>query len=134
MRAVGWQGTPSWQDGTFDVVHRYTGGIPRRINRLCSRVLLSGTLEQADLLTVPMVEATALELEDDLGAGSETQRGSSGSHPRRHDSRSRMMTTEIEEQLENVAHRLESLERSFARRERVFQRLMDLFAGSRQER
>ncbi len=67
MRAVGWDGHPSWQDGTLDLVHRFTDGIPRRVNRLCSRVLLGGALEQSAELTVPMIEATAMELEDDLG-------------------------------------------------------------------
>jgi hypothetical protein len=59
MRAVGWQGFPGWGDGALDIVHDQTGGIPRRINRLCSRILLGGALEQASLLTTEMAEATA---------------------------------------------------------------------------
>ena len=43
----------------FSAVHRHTGGIPRRINTLCSRVLLFGALEETHTITGGMVEATA---------------------------------------------------------------------------
>jgi type II secretory pathway predicted ATPase ExeA len=67
LNAVGWSGWPAWDEAALDMVHRHTDGIPRRINRLCSRVMLGGALEHADRLTAAMVEATALELENDLG-------------------------------------------------------------------
>ena len=38
--AVGWHDDPAWSDGAFAACYRHTGGIPRRINPLCSRVLL----------------------------------------------------------------------------------------------
>jgi type II secretory pathway predicted ATPase ExeA len=112
MRAVGWTGDPEWEEGALALVHRHTGGIPRRINRLCARVLLAGALEHAPVLTTSLVEATALELEEDLGAafapapdGSAATRG-------------------------ELVARIERLEHAFARRERVFQKLMDLFASA----
>ena len=81
LRSVGWQeGRPHWDDEALDVVHHYAGGIPRRINRLCSRVLLAGSLEHAMRITAAMVEETALELEDDL-AGPVGLRGESGAQP-----------------------------------------------------
>ena len=67
LRAVGWQGRPSWEPGALDVVFRHSDGIPRRINRLCARVILSASLEEADEITTAMTEMTAVELEDDLG-------------------------------------------------------------------
>jgi len=68
MRAVGWQGNPAWQDEALEMVHRHSGGVPRRINRLCSRVLLGGALEKETVISPDLVQATALELEDDLGS------------------------------------------------------------------
>jgi general secretion pathway protein A len=128
MRAVGWQGRPTWGPGSLELVHRHSGGIPRRINRLCSRVLLSGSLEEADELTAEMVEATALELEEDLGAGLAPRR-STGRERDDHDAR-QLQSAQLEGRLDELTQRLDTLERDFARRERVFQRLMDLFAGS----
>jgi hypothetical protein len=116
MRAVGWQGNPAWEPDALDMVHAHSGGIPRRINRLCSRVLLGGALEGSELLTAPMVEATALELEEDLGGLPDEHQA-----PR--------LNTDV---LEDLTQRVEALERLTARRERVFNRMSDLFAdGSR---
>ncbi len=66
LHAVGWTGDPHWSDEAFATVYDHTGGIPRRINRLCSRVLLYGVLEQTHDITGAVVEATALELSADL--------------------------------------------------------------------
>ncbi|MBX9750772.1 MAG: AAA family ATPase [Roseococcus sp.] len=67
LRAVGWQGRPAWEPDALDVVFRYSDGIPRRINRLCARIMLSGALEDAGQITAAMAEMTAQELEEDLG-------------------------------------------------------------------
>ena len=69
LKRVGWTGDPHWEDAAFTAVYRHTGGIPRRINTLCSRVLLYGALEETHTITGPMVEMTADELSQDLGAG-----------------------------------------------------------------
>jgi len=69
LRTVDWRGDPAWDTTALASVHRHTGGIPRRINTLCSRVLLLGALEEAHTVTAEMVEATAEELDRDLGDG-----------------------------------------------------------------
>jgi general secretion pathway protein A len=69
LRLVGWKNDPAWEIETFRAVHEHSGGIPRRINTLCSRVLLLGALEEVHTITAEMVETTAKELNDDLGAG-----------------------------------------------------------------
>ncbi len=51
LKTVGWTGDPHWDDAAFTAVFRYTDGIPRRINTLCSRVLLYGALEEAHTIT-----------------------------------------------------------------------------------
>lgn len=126
MRAVGWEGIPAWEEGALDVVHRFTGGIPRRINRLCARVLLAGTLEQAEVLTAGLVEATALELEEDLGGGAAPT--PPPARDERFAVRHALEEAETEAAIAELMQRVTALERAFARRERVFLRLMDLFA------
>jgi general secretion pathway protein A len=69
LRTVGWKNDPAWDDDVFPAIHRQTGGIPRRINTLCSRVLLLGSLEEVHTITAEMVDTTADELNEDLGAG-----------------------------------------------------------------
>ena len=60
MTSVGWTGLPPGRHAALDLVHEHTGGIPRRINRLCARVLLAGSLEHATVLTAELVEASPL--------------------------------------------------------------------------
>ena len=68
MTSVGWTGYPAWEETALDLVHEHSGGIPRRINRLCARVLVAGALEHAAVLTAELVSITAEELKQDLGA------------------------------------------------------------------
>ncbi|WP_291298692.1 AAA family ATPase [Elioraea sp.] len=135
LRAVGWTGNPAWHADALDIVHRFSGGIPRRINRLCSRVLLGAALEQSREITAEMVETTARELEGDLSGGLApgTVQGAGGTlggvdHA--------LMTGRVNgasavetQRMAELANRIEALEQMSARRERVFNRLMDLFAG-----
>lgn len=46
LRTVGWHGTPGFDDEAFAELHRFTGGIPRRLNTTCDRLLLFGFLEE----------------------------------------------------------------------------------------
>lgn len=46
LSTAGWCGDPSFDEDAFAVVYDYTGGIPRKINTLCDRLLLMGSLEQ----------------------------------------------------------------------------------------
>jgi type II secretory pathway predicted ATPase ExeA len=120
LTAVGWTGNPSWDDRAFDIIYRHTTGIPRRINRLCSRVLLAGALEKSPHIGADLVEATALELEEDLGGGLLREPAFTPSAAR--------LTPEFEERIEALQQRIDSLERTMARRERAFSRLMDFLA------
>ena len=49
------------------VVHRLTGGIPRRINTLCNRLLLAAFLSEKHILNAADVQAIALEINEELG-------------------------------------------------------------------
>jgi len=46
LRTVGWSGMPAFDADAFSALHRFTGGIPRRLNTTCDRLLLFGFLEE----------------------------------------------------------------------------------------
>jgi general secretion pathway protein A len=69
LATAGWAGDPSFEDSAFAAIHRYSVGIPRKINTLCSRVLLAGYLDEIHHITEEMVESVADELGRDLAAG-----------------------------------------------------------------
>ena len=116
LRVVGWRNDPVWQDTAFVAVHRHSGGIPRRINTLCSRVLLLGALEQTHTITAAMVDDTADELNRDLGAGLAVA-SAPPAHPASQDR-------------DNLARRIEHLEHHAFRQEQAFKRVIDLLEAN----
>jgi putative secretion ATPase (PEP-CTERM system associated) len=64
---VGWQGDPSFDAAAFDVIHQFTGGIPRKINTLCNRLLLAGYLGETHSVSARDVEAVTAEIKEELG-------------------------------------------------------------------
>lgn len=66
LKTVGWTDDPSFDDETYVAIHRYTGGVPRRINTFCSRLMLYGYLEELHRFEVRAVELIAEGLESEL--------------------------------------------------------------------
>jgi general secretion pathway protein A len=64
MKLVGWTGTPTFADDAFASLYRHSGGVPRKINTLMTRVLLMGALEKSAVIDAGLVEAVL----DDLAA------------------------------------------------------------------
>lgn len=118
LKTVGWSRDPMWEEAAFDAVFRHTGGIPRRINTLCSRVLLYGALEEAHSVTAAMVETTAKELSQDLGAGlSEGGLPSASAAP-------------PGPELGRVLQRVEALEQGAVQRDRMLRRVLELLGAA----
>lgn len=70
LRRVGWQHRPAITDGAFDQIFRWSGGVPRRINRLANRLLLASFLEGKETIESQLVEQTAEELRREIGESS----------------------------------------------------------------
>ncbi len=61
------------KDDAFDVIYRYTGGVPRLINTLCDTALLCAFSEEKDVIGSQDIKAAVQELnwrEHELSAGS----------------------------------------------------------------
>ncbi len=134
MKTVGWTGeNPYWDDAAFSLVFRSTLGIPRKINTLCSRVLLYGALEQASTITGPMVEETAQELLQDLGGHlggdlAEPAHRGAGSSPRPAGAETGVVFARNSAPDSGLARRIELVEQGLARQERSFRRLMEIMS------
>ena len=64
---VGWKGDPRFEPATFDLIHVVSGGIPRRINTLCNRLMLAGFLGEKHAFDTGDVQAIAREIREELG-------------------------------------------------------------------
>jgi len=91
-------------------------------------VRLDGALVRRERLTVPMVGATALELEDAFGGGADTAATRPGAAGGAADPRTLLGHEADRAMLDDILDRVEALERAVARRERVFNRLLGLLA------
>lgn len=67
LHRVGWQNDPSFSDDAFDRIFALTSGIPRRINTLADRLMLSAFLAEKHDLNEHDVEDVARELKFELG-------------------------------------------------------------------
>lgn len=68
LTCAGWKGAYPFDADAFTEIHRASGGIPRRINAVCDRLLLSGFLSDRRTFTAADVQETARELEDETFA------------------------------------------------------------------
>jgi putative secretion ATPase (PEP-CTERM system associated) len=68
LTLVDWQGEPEFGPAAFEAIHRYSGGIPRRVNQLAHRVLLNAAVENAELVTADAVHAVAADMGADAAA------------------------------------------------------------------
>ncbi len=66
LQTAGWKGAPEFHAGIFSVIHEFTGGIPRRINTLCDRLLLYGYLEELTVLDKSAVEKVITEVNEEM--------------------------------------------------------------------
>lgn len=67
MKQVGWANDPVFQDDAMMAIYLHSGGIPRLINTLCSRVLLLGFVDQLHVLTGEHVSRVAADLGEEIG-------------------------------------------------------------------
>lgn len=107
LHTVGWRGDPAFSEDAFAAIHDFTGGIPRKINTLCDRLLLMGYLEEIHDFTRSEVDEVIGDIQQEFVlpvAGAEAQPASGTPHARQaeyaHDS------------LENMDIRLARMESS----------------------
>lgn len=68
LKCVGADGRPSFDDPAFEAIHQATGGIPRRINSVCDRLLLLGFLGEKDAFGAEDVAVVVDEIREESGS------------------------------------------------------------------
>jgi UDP-N-acetylglucosamine 2-epimerase len=67
LHRVGWNGNPSFEPEAFDRIFHWSSGIPRRVNLLCNRLLLSTYLTGGKRIDAASVDAIGLEVRGEVG-------------------------------------------------------------------
>ena len=66
LQTVGWRDDPSFSEDTFTAIHEHTGGIPRKINILCDRLMLMGRLEEKHAFSATDVRVVIDDMNEDF--------------------------------------------------------------------
>ena len=66
LQTVGWSGDPSFSADAFAPIHQHTGGIPRKINVLCDRMMLMGRLDEKHVFSGEDVATVINELQEEF--------------------------------------------------------------------
>lgn len=62
LKLVGWNDNPRFTDDAYATLHQASGGIPRRLNALASRVLLLGAIDRLALIDAAVVDAVIADM------------------------------------------------------------------------
>ena len=97
------------------MIHRHTGGVPRQINTLCSRLLLFGFLEELHTLQAAIAEKVANDLRQEMAVVTQDQVSHAEPNGR-------------SEVVSEVAKRLRALEENVNRHGQVIKRAIEIAA------
>jgi general secretion pathway protein A len=62
LKCVGWKDNPKFHPDAYQAIFQFTGGIPRRVNAVCDRLLLSGFIASKSTFGAPEVEEVARDI------------------------------------------------------------------------
>jgi len=65
LSTAGWNNDPSFSEDAYTAIYNYTGGIPRKINTLCERVLLMGCLEEIHKLGITEINDVIRDIQQE---------------------------------------------------------------------
>ncbi|HHC71683.1 MAG TPA: DUF2075 domain-containing protein [Thiotrichales bacterium] len=75
LKVAGWKGDPSLTEEAYELIYDHSGGIPRQINLLCDRLLLTAYLEETHTIDRKLVSQTLLELQEEVHTRDATAEG-----------------------------------------------------------
>jgi len=65
LKLVGWDNDPCFTAEAVEAIYNHSAGVPRRLNTLCSRVLLYGSLEEIHTIDEGVIEAVVADMSSD---------------------------------------------------------------------
>jgi general secretion pathway protein A len=120
LNTVGWQNDPSFSDEAYAEIFAFTGGIPRKVNTLCDRLLLMGYIEEKHALGGPDVKEVIADIQREMAYPEAlVQPGSAANFDDR-------FATETETRLAQLDERISDLERSVTQVLKLLREILSL--------
>src|SRR5205823_3862927 len=147
LRRAGWTDDPEIPNDCFPAIYAHTSGVPRRINNLCSRVLLLGMLEDSHKISASTVVEVATDLEAELLSVTVPRHGTGQAST--YDQRSSLRalfgsldildedraghaeTYDLQSSLQALFRRLDKLDEVMAAHDHAIRRIIDIISRSK---
>ncbi len=113
LRTAGWRDDPTFGSDCIAALYRHTGGTPRRINTLATRLLLFGFLEEIHAFTGAMVDSVAADLRVEMDSAIRSETAAVPLH---------LVPTD------DIPRRVQRLEAQSGRQDAAVRRTLGLFA------
>lgn len=98
LSLVGWNGDPSITDDAFAAIFKATGGVPRKINKLCNRIFLFCGIEKRHAIDIDVVDSVVADLRSETVGAVELSPGDTPPSDRSTESEDALETAdEVEE-------------------------------------
>jgi putative secretion ATPase (PEP-CTERM system associated) len=68
LRTAGWHDDPKFSESAYAAIYKHSGGIPRRINTVCDRLLLFGALEELHEFDAARIKTVVEELKHETSS------------------------------------------------------------------
>lgn len=74
MKRAGWKGDPRITSSALESIYRFSGGVPRRINLICSRLLFFGAVEKKHTLEKADIDSVMQGMQEEMLFGEHQDR------------------------------------------------------------
>lgn len=121
LATVGWTNDPEIEDEVYERTFTLTSGVPRRINTLFDRLLLTGSIDESHLISLEHLETVRSEIEAEQGededdfnfdAGGKVGDGGAAGKQQALDS---AVESKFSEKIERLEKKTEQMQRSIER-------------------
>jgi hypothetical protein len=129
LSMVGWDNDPCFTSDAVEAIYAHSAGVPRRLNTLCSRVLLYGALEEIHTIDADVIGSVVSDMASDTRAVP-TPTSSARSTPqplnRQNDATIPLEAEKIQKENKEMEGRLDQLEGMMKSQDQTLQQLTQL--------
>ena len=123
LRQVGWEEDPYFEPSSIDAIFEHTGGIPRRINTLCNRLMLLGFLDELHRFSADDVNRVAADLSSESAFA---QTGTTNLPAAQTHQEGAMIDSDIVDRIDDIERRLAHQEKFMRRAATAVQDFLSL--------
>ena len=123
---VGWDNDPAIDEEVYERIFALTSGVPRRINTLFDRLLLTGYLDESHQISIDHLETVRSEIEAEQGEDADDDfdvRPQTGLNNAQAHTNQNQTNTAINEEIEELDKRVTQIQRTVERLSKTVQEL-----------